>query len=183
MKNLHTELSIPIGKKPAQELTLVVDDRDISMTIQGLKDEFEECKRHMNPDEDPLSQYCHCESGDDNKTAEEVVDEMEGDVASLTHYAEGLVKMTPMEAALAEIQKEIHGDSYKAVDWPSYFKKIPRKKDGTFAIGRIVSIYEAHGFSWEDMEAYGRKGPEMVIKTMSDTEAYLMIRTGVIESW
>lgn len=181
MRKLHTEFSIPVGKKPAQELTLIVDERDINQTIKGLQESYDYCSAHPDDDE-ALSQYTHSEAGDP-KTVDEVITVMVKDISALTYYAEGLVKMSPMEAALAEIQKEIHGEKYKAVDWVKFFAKIPRKKDGTFAVGRVIGIYEAHGFSWEDMESYCRKGPEMIIKTMSATEARLMIRTGAIEKW
>jgi hypothetical protein len=39
------------------------------------------------------------------------------------------------------------------------------------------------GFSYEDMDSYGRRGPELIIKTISDTEAELQIRTGMVEKW
>ncbi len=69
------------------------------------------------------------------------------------------------------------------VQWQDYFAKVKRKADGTFAIGRVIEIYQCMGFSYEDMDSYGRRGPELIIKTISDTEAELQIRTGMVEKW
>lgn len=170
------EVTYPKG--PSVFLYLNVNAKQIESVILDLKNEFENCKDH--PCE--LQHYTQAEAGT-VKTNEQVLKEMELDIDKFTNCVKDLVKVDPLKEALDEIQKEIYGEKYKTIDWRRFFKLIPRKKNGTFAIGRIVPISQAHGFSYEDMEAYGRKGPEIIIKTTSDTEAELIIRSSLIEKW
>lgn len=68
-------------------------------------------------------------------------------------------------------------------DWTETFNKIPRKANGTFYKGRVLVLSQGHEFSWESEEEYGRRGPELRIKTYSDTEAELEFHSTIIEKW
>lgn len=177
-KELFSE-TITVGKG-VKRLILVVNTRDIASYINVLKDTLSDCK--SNPDK--LEEYISAEASE-RKDPIETLQEMEADILEFENYAKGFVRITKdsLTQEIDNISEEIFGKEYQQVDWASYFKKIPRKKDGTFAIGRIVGVTEGHGFSHEDIESYGRRGPEMIIKTDSDTTAELFIRTGIIEKW
>lgn len=174
MTTLYTEQSV--SKNPV-DLILTVDTKSINGTIDGMRETLKNC-------EDPEGEIDHYTySHHDPKTREEVVTEMASDIEMFVKCSQGLIRQTPKEEIINKMKAEIAGIEYQPINWANHFHKIPKKKDGTFAIGRVVTIAAAHGFSWEDEEAYGRKGPEMVIKTFSATEAQLIIRTGVIEKW
>ncbi|MNK38829.1 hypothetical protein D3C87_574250 [compost metagenome] len=67
-------------------------------------------------------------------------------------------------------------------DWKAIMDKVPRKKNGTFAIGRTSTLYRASSFQqlWEDSYGYG--GPEIRIKTIDDTTAELQYGW-YVEKW
>lgn len=56
--------------------------------------------------------------------------------------------------------------------------RIPRKKNGTFAIGRRIDLWAGVSFShyWED--SYKWAGPILYLKTVSDHRAELLFETG-----
>lgn len=60
---------------------------------------------------------------------------------------------------------------YMPWDWKDFFDKIPRKKNGTFAKGRVVLIHRGDTYAhyWED--SYGFNAPEVRIKTLDDFTA------------
>ncbi|PFK99836.1 hypothetical protein COJ01_17350 [Priestia megaterium] len=62
---------------------------------------------------------------------------------------------------------------YKHWDWKDIFDKIPRKKNGTYAKGRVVIVHRGETFShyWED--SYGWNAPEVRVKTLDDFTAEL----------
>lgn len=62
---------------------------------------------------------------------------------------------------------------YKHWDWKDIFDKIPRKKNGTYAKGRVVLVHRGETFShyWED--SYGWNAPEVRVKTLDDFTAEL----------
>lgn len=68
-------------------------------------------------------------------------------------------------------------------DWTEALNQIPRKKNGTFAKGRVTVLAEGHSFSWQDEESYGMRGPRLYIKTLSDTEAKVDFGWTIIEKW
>ena len=178
MEILHTETG-GTPKKPI-ELQLVVNTEDIDKEIKRYEEEYENGK--ADPTEDKLGSYMNSENGDE-KSAEQALEDMKDDLDNLKNLSRGLLKKSEVEDALDAIRQEIYGIDNK-VDWSKYFAQIPkRKSDGAFAIGRVVQIYAAHGFSWEDSEAYGRRGPEMIIKSISENTAELQIRSGIIEKW
>lgn len=175
MKTLYKEMSV--GKKP-KELVLIVDEDNVNSVISGFEHEYKGYR--AEPGSVLNEGYCSSENRDE-KTEDAVLDEMEGDLDSLKSLSQGLIHMTPEEKVMDQIRAEIYGA--KKVQWQDYFAKVKRKADGTFAIGRVIEIYQCMGFSYEDMDSYGRRGPELIIKTISDTEAELQIRTGMVEKW
>lgn len=66
--------------------------------------------------------------------------------------------------------------------WEKTFEKIPLKKNGTFAKGRVQILYRMKSLSqiWED--SYGWAAPELRLKTISDNEVELQFGTQV-EKW
>lgn len=72
---------------------------------------------------------------------------------------------------------------YSHHDWKETFSKIPRKKNGTFAKNRVLVLAQGHEFSYESEEEYGMRGPELRIKTHTDTEAYLEFHSTIIDKW
>lgn len=73
-------------------------------------------------------------------------------------------------------QKELdqfHSIFQEGYDWKTLFDRIPRKANGTFAKNRQVIIAEGHSFRWVDEDSYGERGPQLRLKTISDTEAVL----------
>ncbi len=64
---------------------------------------------------------------------------------------------------------------YMPWDWKDLFDKIPRKKNGTFAKNRVVTVHRGDTYAhyWED--SYGWNGPEVRIKSSDDftAEVYL----------
>lgn len=67
-------------------------------------------------------------------------------------------------------------------DWKAIMSKVPRKKNGTFAKGRVSTLYRADSLrqSWEDSYGYG--APEIRIKTIDDTTAELQYGW-YVEKW
>lgn len=70
---------------------------------------------------------------------------------------------------LAEFRKYLDPE----FDWSSVISMIPRKANGTFAKNRRPVLHEGHSFRWVDEECYGERGPQLSLKTISDTEAVL----------
>lgn len=62
---------------------------------------------------------------------------------------------------------------YGVSAWIDVFEKIPRKKNGTFAKGRVVLLHRGDTFAhyWED--SYGWNAPELRMKTLDDFTAEL----------
>ena len=58
-------------------------------------------------------------------------------------------------------------------DWTEIINSLPRKKNETFAKGRVKVLHRARSFSqlWED--SYGYAAPEVRIKVRGDLEAYV----------
>lgn len=56
--------------------------------------------------------------------------------------------------------------------------RLPRKKNGTFAIGRRIDLWAGQSFChyWED--SYKWAGPILYLKTVSDHRAELLFETG-----
>lgn len=66
--------------------------------------------------------------------------------------------------------------------WKTIFENIPKKKNGTFAKGRVQSLERASSISqlWEDSYGYG--APEIRLKTIDDFTAE--IQWGwIVEKW
>jgi hypothetical protein len=175
-KILYEQISL--GKRPKM-LQLIVDDVNTAADIQDLEEEYKEFLADPS-NEGIINSYVYSEYGE-QKTSEKVLKEMKADITALRSMSQGLVPMTPEEEATYKIMAEIYG--VKKMEWTPFFDKVQRKADGTFAIGRVVKIYQCSGFSWEDEESHGRKGYELIIKTYSDTEARLEIRIGMVEKW
>lgn len=70
---------------------------------------------------------------------------------------------------LAEFRKYLDPE----FDWSSLISVIPRKANGTFAKNRRPVLHEGHSFRWVCEESYGERGPQLSLKTISDTEAVL----------
>ncbi|MES9681738.1 hypothetical protein ABWK22_02235 [Gottfriedia acidiceleris] len=64
---------------------------------------------------------------------------------------------------------------YQPWDWLDLFEKIPKKKNGTFAKGRVIVVHRGYTFGhyWED--SYGWNAPELRIKTLDDFTAELTL--------
>lgn len=62
---------------------------------------------------------------------------------------------------------------YQPWDWKDVFDRITRKKNGTFAKGRVITLHRGDTFAhyWED--SYGFNAPEVRIKTLDDFTAEL----------
>jgi hypothetical protein len=88
--------------------------------------------------------------------------------------------MTPEQSAdMAEFNRFFVPE----FDWTETFKNIPRKANGTFAKNRVLVLAQGHAFSWESEEEYGRRGPELRIKTYSDTQAQLEFHSTIIDKY
>ncbi|WP_263117566.1 hypothetical protein [Bacillus subtilis] len=72
--------------------------------------------------------------------------------------------------------------NYDRYDWERILHKIKRKKNGTFAKGRVLCLHRGHTFAhyWE--ESYGWNAPELRIKTIDDFTAKLEL-VQAIESY
>jgi hypothetical protein len=67
-------------------------------------------------------------------------------------------------------------------DWTEIINSLPKKKNGTFAKGRVKVLHRARSLSqlWED--SYGYAAPEVRIKVRGDLEAY--VEFGIfVEQW
>lgn len=73
------------------------------------------------------------------------------------------------QADLAKFKKYLDPE----FDWSALLDQIPRKANGTFAKNRQVILAEGHAFRWVCEESYGERGPQLRLKTVSDTEAQL----------
>jgi hypothetical protein len=65
-------------------------------------------------------------------------------------------------------------------DWESVLDMIPRKANGTFAKNRVTVLAEGHAFRWVCEESYGERGPQLSLKSISDTEAELRFDWGAV---
>lgn len=76
-------------------------------------------------------------------------------------------------------ERQADEDAFRAIlrympwDWKDVFDKIPKKKNGTFAKGRVVQVHRGDTYAhyWED--SYGWNAPEVRIKTTDDLTAVL----------
>jgi hypothetical protein len=177
--SLLYEEQVQVGKRSPKtvSLKLLVNIEEVESIIEELRQELKDYQ--FDPDSLIESEYV---GGHENKTVSQVLSDMEKDIENFTLFSKGLVKRDELSIALDAIQKEIFGESNK-VKWEDYFEKIARKADGTFAKGRIVSVYKSKGFAYEDEESYGVRGYEMIIKTEDDDIALLRIRRGIVEKW
>lgn len=180
MDTLHAE-KITVKKKEV-ELKLVADIEQITRQVQDFSNQLEEMRKNPVYTEE----YSYSEN-DDQKSPEEVISQCETDVNNLSDIFGGGADSLQLFLN-KQIEKELGVEmntttSTLDLNWPKLFKEISKKADGTFAKGRVVTLYSCEGFSWEDMEAYGRRGYELVIKNISDTEAELQLRMGMVEKW
>ncbi|ARO21356.1 hypothetical protein JDS99_04825 [Bacillus cereus group sp. N6] len=117
---------------------------------------------------------------------------LSGDIDRLTQRLTPLFNVDPddEEYGINHVNKDAWGDQrwtaeerqededrfrailrYMPWDWKDLFDKIPRKKNGTFAKGRVVLVHRGDTYAhyWED--SYGFNGPEVRIKTLDDFTA------------
>jgi hypothetical protein len=75
------------------------------------------------------------------------------------------------DADLADLQAIV--DDINANGWMPQFLKMPRKKDGSLAKGRVTRLWRGETFQryWED--SYGFNAPELSIKSLDDYSAVL----------
>lgn len=67
-------------------------------------------------------------------------------------------------------------------DWTEIFNDLSRKKNGTFAKGRVKKLHRARSFSQEWEDSYGYAAPEVRIKIRGDLEAIVEF-TWQVEHW
>lgn len=67
-------------------------------------------------------------------------------------------------------------------DWTEIINDLPKKKNGTFAKGRVKTIHRANSFAQEWEDSYGYGAPEIRIKVLSDLEAYVQFGW-YVEKW
>lgn len=104
-----------------------------------------------------------------------------GDDLSDEEFEAAKVNLSPDQLSdMQDFEKYVKED----FDWEEIFKQIPRKANGTFYKNRVVPLARGYAFSWDSEEEYGRRGPELRIKTHSDTEAHLeFFHSTIIEKW
>jgi hypothetical protein len=176
-KILHTEQSVG---ETSQELTLIVNEKNIKSLISNLERKYKKFVDNL-PQNTITNQKFTLSLTGEPKTRETVIWQMQEDLELFKHYGQGLAYSTLIEKTIAQIKAEIHNEKHTIIEWGYFFSKIPKKRDGTFIIGRVTQITKAFGFSWVEKEMFARKGYEMIIKTLSSTQAILVIRVGIIE--
>lgn len=69
------------------------------------------------------------------------------------------------------------------LNWQEIFNQIPKKKNGTFAKGRVLKLWRGETFRhyWED--SYGFNAPEIRIKVHSDDTRAVLEYTSTVESY
>lgn len=87
---------------------------------------------------------------------------------------ERAVEEEEIKALIIEIQE---GNKFE--EW---FNKIPTKKNGTFAKGRVTPLWRGSTFQKYYEDSYGYYGPELVIRTNDDLTATLQVESR-IEKW
>lgn len=63
-----------------------------------------------------------------------------------------------------------------------WFNQIPRKKNGTFAKGRVTVLWRGRTFQKCYEDSYGFYGPELIIRTNDDLTATLQVESR-IDKW
>lgn len=111
---------------------------------------------------------------DEDEELDEIQENQESGYSSARKYSSA-ERQADADKFLALVSEEIN--------WDEVMKQIARKKNGTFYKGRVVILHQGHSFSYEDMESYGMRGPELRIKTYSDTEALVEFHHTIIEKW
>lgn len=88
--------------------------------------------------------------------------------------AERAAEEEEIKALIVEIQE---GNKFE--EW---FNKIPTKKNGTFAKGRVTPLWRGGTFQKYYEGSYGYNAPELVIRTNDDLTATLQVESR-IEKW
>lgn len=60
-----------------------------------------------------------------------------------------------------------------------WFDRIPRKKNGTFAKGRVTEIWRGSTFEQLYEDSYGYYAPELIIRTNDDMSATLRVESRI----
>lgn len=83
------------------------------------------------------------------------------------------VKPEDREAEVTQLKQFIN--QIKEGQFEEWFKQIPFKKNGTFHKNRVVTLWRGNTYEhyWEDH--YGYNGPELLIRTLDDNNAYLAV--------
>lgn len=93
----------------------------------------------------------------------------------------GSADEAPTDSDLALDKERLHFwiESERA-PWDKIWAKIPRKKNGTFAIGRIITLHRvASSETGYSEDAYGYYGDDLKVRTISDTTAVLLIDNSI----